>query len=102
MILKWIEMQNNNVIRKLISIFQSSLKVKCHEKEARKSNISYRLHTCGLTYIPFHALQKESKVAEGNEITENALGEHATLTQTISLKSVVGKYIYFKITLFKI
>ena len=85
-------MQNDNVIRKLISIFQSSLNVKCHEREAWKSNISYRLHTCGLTYKPFHALQKESSVAEGNEITENAtLGEHATLTQTISLKSVVGK-----------
>ena len=59
--------------------------------KVKYSNISNRLHTYGLTYLPFHALQKESKVAEGNEITENALGEHATLTQTISLKSVVGK-----------
>ena len=84
-------MQNDNVIRKLISIFQSSLNVKCHEREAWKSNISYRLHTWGITYKPFHALQTESSVAEGNEITENVLGEHATLTQTISLKSVVGK-----------
>ena len=90
-VLKWVDTQNNNVIRKLISIFQSSLNVKCHAIEAWMSNITYRLHTYGPIYIPFHALQKESSVAEGNEITENALGEHATLTQTISLKSVVGK-----------
>ena len=50
-ILKWINIQNNNVIRNLISIFQSSLNVICHAIEAWKSNISYRLHTYSLTYI---------------------------------------------------
>ena len=46
-----------------------------------------------LAYTNFFTLQKEAIVAEGNENTTEQTGEHATLTQTLSLKSVVGKYI---------
>ena len=42
-------------------------------------------------------MQKEAIVAEGNENATELTGEHATLTQTLSLKSVVGKYVQFLI-----
>ena len=71
--------------------FQTNDSGKCYTLHNGRLKKFYR--NWSFAYINFYTLQKEAIVAEGNENATELTGEHATLTQTLSLKSVVGKYI---------
>ena len=71
--------------------FQTNDSGKCYILHNGRLKKFYRHWS--LAYINFYTLQKEAIVAEGNENSTELTGEHATLTQTLSLKSVVGKYV---------